>query len=74
MRDICILRAKSIEKQLNGEIAIDSSSVDNYIDGSYLNLNDLGMQGDVNRPKNQNEHNTSNEVLLKENLIPEIIY
>ncbi len=45
LKEVCILRSKSILKQLSGEISITGDSIDNYIDGSHLDLKNLGTQG-----------------------------
>ena len=42
LKEFCLLRAESIEKQLNGEI-VDGSS-ENYVDASHINIEDMGTQ------------------------------
>jgi hypothetical protein len=47
LKEFCILRAESIKKQLSGEIAIDNSNSENYIDASHINLKNLGSMGSM---------------------------
>lgn len=49
LKEFCLLRAQSVEKQLNGEIptTTDGQNEDktNFVDASNINTNDMGSQG-----------------------------
>ena len=53
LREVLILRSKSIIKQLNGEISIDGSDFQNYIDGSHLELIHLSADKETKYPQKE---------------------
>lgn len=52
LKEFCLLRAESIEKQLSGEI-IDGST-ENYVDASHISIDNMGTQN-MGKDKNLND-------------------
>ncbi len=59
LREFCLLRAQSVEKQLSGEIPSTSEEQteagESLIDGSDLSLSAMGSQGGMGRQRMENE-------------------